>query len=432
MLATLLVATAVVAAPRPALADDPDIPTRSQVRAAGEAVEAGERDVQQVRADLAAAQVVVDQTAISAARAAEEFNGARYAAQQARAEARVARRAERTALARVERVRTSYAEVVRGSLGTNRDLEALSSIMASEDLSQMLERTTAYRIVGSTLDARYDQLTLAREEAEEASEAADVARTRAQEARRDAAVKRDRAEVAATRAETEAARMAARTRTLVAELARLRGVSVDVAARRREGLARRAAERTEAQAAAEARAQEAASQAAEPEDAPAPAEDDAEDDAADDAESEAPPSPVPSPAPSPVPDPAPAPAPAPAAGAAAAVEFARAQLGEPYVWAAAGPDQWDCSGLTMRAWAAGGKSLPHYSMAQYDASTPISASERRPGDLVFWASSADPSSIYHVALYVGDDRIIHAPRTGRPVSEDSLYYWIAPSFYARP
>ncbi|MBU1801399.1 MAG: C40 family peptidase, partial [Actinobacteria bacterium] len=155
----------------------------------------------------------------------------------------------------------------------------------------------------------------------------------------------------------------------------------------------------------------------------------------DESESSAPPSPTspaPAPEPTPAPAPGPAPAPAPASGAAAAVKFARAQLGEPYVWAAAGPDQWDCSGLTMRAWAAGGTSLPHYSVAQYDASTPISASERRPGDLVFWASSDDPSSIYHVALYVGGDRIIHAPRTGRPVSEDSLFYWITPSFYARP
>ena len=110
VLATLMVATALVAAPRPAMAEDPDVPSRSEVRAAGEAVEAGERNVVQVRADLAAAQVVVDQTAISAARAAEAFNGARYVAQQARAEATVARRAERAALARVARGRGPLAE----------------------------------------------------------------------------------------------------------------------------------------------------------------------------------------------------------------------------------------------------------------------------------------------------------------------------------
>jgi cell wall-associated NlpC family hydrolase len=86
----------------------------------------------------------------------------------------------------------------------------------------------------------------------------------------------------------------------------------------------------------------------------------------------------------------------------------------------------------MGAWAAGGKYLPHYSVAQFEQSTPISASQLQPGDLVFWGSSGDPSSIYHVALYVGGGRIIQAPRTGEDVEETSMYYWIAPNFYARP
>ena len=51
---------------------------------------------------------------------------------------------------------------------------------------------------------------------------------------------------------------------------------------------------------------------------------------------------------------------------------------------------------------------------------------------MFWGSSSDPSSIYHVALYVGNGMIIQAPRTGRDVEEVSMYYWIAPNFFARP
>ncbi len=86
----------------------------------------------------------------------------------------------------------------------------------------------------------------------------------------------------------------------------------------------------------------------------------------------------------------------------------------------------------MGAWQAGGKYLPHYSVAQYDESTPISPSDLEPGDLVFWGDSGDPSSIYHVALYSGDGMIIQAPRTGRDVEEVSMYYWIPPNFYARP
>src|SRR5262249_58490318 len=124
--------------------------------------------------------------------------------------------------------------------------------------------------------------------------------------------------------------------------------------------------------------------------------------------------------------------PAPAGGAAAAIAFARAQIGDPYVWGAAGPNAWDCSGLTMGAWRAGGIYLPHYSVAQYEQSTPISSSDLRPGDLVFWGSSSSPSSIYHVALYVAGGIIIQAPRTGLDVQEVSMYSWIAPNFFARP
>jgi len=64
-------------------------------------------------------------------------------------------------------------------------------------------------------------------------------------------------------------------------------------------------------------------------------------------------------------------------------------------------------------------------------STPIPASALRPGDLVFWSSDGLPSGIHHVALYLGGGQILHAPRTGRPVAVDSMYYWLPPSFYGR-
>ena len=101
------------------------------------------------------------------------------------------------------------------------------------------------------------------------------------------------------------------------------------------------------------------------------------------------------------------------------------------MWGAAGPGSWDCSGLTMGAWQAGGVALPHYSVAQYDATTPITASQLRPGDLLFWGTSSDPGSIHHVALYTGDGMMIHAPRTGRPVTFESMYYWVPPTFFGR-
>ncbi len=113
--------------------------------------------------------------------------------------------------------------------------------------------------------------------------------------------------------------------------------------------------------------------------------------------------------------------------------FAYAQIGEPYVWGAAGPDAWDCSGLTMGAWGNAGVYLPHYSVAQYLATTPISSSQLQPGDLVYWASDpSNPNTIFHVGLYIGDGQMIHAPRTGTTVRVESIWAWETPDFFGRP
>ena len=108
-------------------------------------------------------------------------------------------------------------------------------------------------------------------------------------------------------------------------------------------------------------------------------------------------------------------------GAAAAVQFAMAQVGDAYVYGAAGPDAYDCSGLTMAAWAQAGVSLPHSSSAQMGSGTPVSLSSLQPGDLVFYYSP-----VSHVAMYIGNGQIVHAanpssgvtvaPLTSMPVS----------------
>ncbi len=109
------------------------------------------------------------------------------------------------------------------------------------------------------------------------------------------------------------------------------------------------------------------------------------------------------------------------AGARAAIAYAMQQLGKPYEWAATGPATFDCSGLTMRAWQAGGISLPHWSVAQWQVSTPVSQSQARPGDLVFYAYNlSDYTSIHHVALYIGNGEMIEAPFTGANVRISSV------------
>jgi cell wall-associated NlpC family hydrolase len=101
-------------------------------------------------------------------------------------------------------------------------------------------------------------------------------------------------------------------------------------------------------------------------------------------------------------------APAPSGGAAAAIAYARAQLGKPYVYAATGPDAFDCSGLTMMAWAQGGVSMPHYSGAQYSMFPHVSWDQLQPGDLVF----KGPGGSEHVAMYIGGGMQIAATHTG--------------------
>ncbi|HVM09688.1 MAG TPA: NlpC/P60 family protein [Acidimicrobiales bacterium] len=113
---------------------------------------------------------------------------------------------------------------------------------------------------------------------------------------------------------------------------------------------------------------------------------------------------------------APTDAPPPSAGAAAAIEEAKRQLGKPYQWGGSGPDSFDCSGLTSWAWRAGGKSLPHSSQAQYNATSRVSLADIQPGDLVFYGSP-----IHHVGLYVGDGQMIEAPETGKNVRYATIY-----------
>lgn len=89
-----------------------------------------------------------------------------------------------------------------------------------------------------------------------------------------------------------------------------------------------------------------------------------------------------------------------------AIKRACAQIGKPYVYGAGGPDSFDCSGLTMYAWA-GHVSLTHSAAGQLGQITQISRSELRPGDLVFYYSP-----IHHVGIYAGGGWIVHAPTTG--------------------
>ena len=146
--------------------------------------------------------------------------------------------------------------------------------------------------------------------------------------------------------------------------------------------------------------------------------------------------PAPAPAPAPAPSsgssgssggssggsPSPAPAPPPATHSSV-VSIALQYLGVPYVWGGASPSGFDCSGLTMYAYAKVGVYLPHNAAMQYGMGTPVSRSQLAPGDLVFF------NGLSHVGMYIGGGRFVHAPHTGDVVKISSLSeYWYSATY----
>ncbi|MFN2517953.1 MAG: C40 family peptidase [Jatrophihabitantaceae bacterium] len=101
-----------------------------------------------------------------------------------------------------------------------------------------------------------------------------------------------------------------------------------------------------------------------------------------------------------------------------AIQFALAQVGKPYVFGAAGPDSYDCSGLTMASWAAAGVSLPHSAADQFNYGTHVTMDQLQPGDLVFLYQP-----IGHVEIYIGNGMLVSAPQSGENVSVVPLSHY---------
>ncbi|MFF4602069.1 NlpC/P60 family protein [Streptomyces sp. NPDC001339] len=100
-----------------------------------------------------------------------------------------------------------------------------------------------------------------------------------------------------------------------------------------------------------------------------------------------------------------------------ALAFARSQMGKPYVWGATGPNSYDCSGLTQAAWKAAGVELPRTTWDQVKVGERVATNDLQPGDLVFFYND-----ISHVGMYIGGGKMIHAPKPGASVREESIYY----------
>jgi len=110
---------------------------------------------------------------------------------------------------------------------------------------------------------------------------------------------------------------------------------------------------------------------------------------------------------------------APSAAAAAAVRFALAQIGSPYLWGGEGPGGFDCSGLVQAAYQAAGITLPRVAQQQYDAGPRLQPGEAlQPGDLVFFG--ADTDHVTHVGIVVGAGEMVDAPHAGATVRRESF------------
>ncbi len=292
-------------------------------------------------------------------------------------------------------------------------LSEMSALLTAGSADDFLDQVTSLDRVAADTQATLDAALAARKAAAQAQTDAEASRAAAEKAKTDA----DAAQATAAKATED---VTARKATLDTEAARYRALYDSLSEQERQAAAeaeRRANEQAAAEAAAaaaqeqaaqEAAAQEAAAQAPEPaliaadrsdrtplapQEQPAPA---AEAPAPSQESSQAPVEQAPA-------------APAGSSAAATAVAAALSKEGSAYVYGAAGPDAFDCSGLTSWAWAQAGVTIPRTSSEQ--AGLPeVSLDALQPGDLVTYYSP-----VSHVALYIGNGQVIHASTESRPV-----------------
>ncbi|MEV6285252.1 C40 family peptidase [Kribbella sp. NPDC051770] len=419
------------AAPTP-----PVIPSQSQVDAAKQAAAAKAAQVAAIEQQLAGANARLEQLGRETGIAAEKYNGAVYRLTKAKAEAAAAASRAAKAAQTLADQRRQIGRFAAASYQGGGDLAQLGPLLSADGPQQLLDSAGAARSVSQAMQGSYLRFTATQVVSNAFKVQADQAVTKVQAATDEAAKAKKAAEAAEANQASAVAAIGVQRTQQITQLAALRSTSYQVADQRQRGLEELARQRAAALAAKKAeelRKRIAAKEAAERARAAAEqARKDREEREEAAKHGTKPPKKKPKPKTdrpggdggSSTPN---------RKGAAAAIAFALSQLGEPYVWAAAGPDSWDCSGLTMKAWKKAGVSLPHYSVAQYEQVRHISEDELRPGDLIFWAENAnDPGTIFHVAMYLGGGRMVHAPRTGRPVTIDSVYYWEDPDFFGRP
>jgi cell wall-associated NlpC family hydrolase len=406
----------------------PTTPTQAQVDRARADVVSKKQGVAQLEAALAAATARMEAASTAAEAAAERYNGAMWRLDEARKASARAKRQAAAAAASVDAQRDGIVTLVTDSYQNGTDLNTATAMMSDEGPKGLMNRYGVVASAGDSMEARYEAFrsasAKARKYAAAASKALEHQKSLSAEAKKLAVV----AGQAANAAGAAANQISNQKQQFLQAVAKAENISVDLAGRRHAALERIARQKAALAAKAKQAARaKALRQAAKAKQDAANAKPKRSSGGGGTGSSGFASAPAPSSAPPAVANPA------PNAGVAVqrAIAYAKQQLGKPYLWAAAGPDRFDCSGLTMMAWGRGGKSLPHYSVAQFTQSTRVSMADAKPGDLLFWSNNGSPSGIHHVALYLGGGQFIEAPHTGANVRYNSIYNWY-PDFVARP
>ncbi|MFI6829026.1 NlpC/P60 family protein [Kribbella sp. NPDC050241] len=418
----------------------PVIPSQAAVEKAKQAAVAKAGQVAGIEQQLAAASARLEQLGVASGIADEAYNGAVYKLQLAKTEAAAAAARAAKAQKTLTTQRQQIGRFAAASYQGGGDVAKIAPLFTAEGPQELLDSAGAARSVSTAMQASYLRYTASQVVTNLFKVQADQAVAKVKKATDEAAAAKKAAEAAEAAQASAVTAVGVQRKQAIAQLAVLQNTSIQVAAQRQRGLeelARQRAAALAAKKAAELRrkiaAREAAERAREAAERAREAAEKAREEREEREEAKKnhgkknPPKHKPD-RPSRPDNPG-----SPRKGAQAAIDFALSQLGDMYLWGGTGPSRWDCSGLMMGAWERAGVQLPHYSVAQYEQVRHIDEDELRPGDLIFWSvNPSDPGTIHHVAMYLGDGRMIHAPRTGKPVQIDSVYYWEPPDFFGRP
>jgi cell wall-associated NlpC family hydrolase len=384
-------AVSVVVGLTPAVADAaPRRPSDSQIAGAQAAADAAVARIDDLSRQLAVAQDVVDTAHADAAIALDEYQAMQGAAVVAQQQSDAAAAASAQAAADLGVARGQVVAFARRSYMEGSTYSGASALITAQDPGELIQRAALLEAAGNHRSDVLETVTVLQEQAA-------AAETVARDALADATALQEQA--ASTLAVAQTAEASARQQTTALETQKTQlNSELAVAQQQLTALVgeRAAADRT-AQITPPAPARPTA---------PAPSANQNQAGGGD------------------------------ASAAQVAIAAAMAYRGTRYAWGGGGsagpgpgipPDAgvvgFDCSGLTQYAYARAGVSIPRNSRAQYSELPKVSSNDLRPGDLVFWATDpSDPDTIHHVALYLGNDRVVQAPESGDVVKESPMWW----------